>query len=136
MKLTHYVFVYGTLKRGHGNNIVINPDRYGDERIGAEFISEAQTVEDFPLLVQGLPYLIDHPGKGLRVSGELYKVSNKMLTGPLDRLEGHPHFYKRRKIDVEFKHGTIKAWAYFLQRPMSYGLGDCHKSYGGHVGRW
>ena len=40
------VFVYGTLKRGHGNH---------RELEGATFLGEAQTVDRYALHVQGLP---------------------------------------------------------------------------------
>ncbi|SEQ47964.1 gamma-glutamylaminecyclotransferase [Ectothiorhodospira magna] len=104
------VFVYGTLKRGHGNHRVM-------QRAAGEFIGEAITVERFPLVVDGLPYLLDSSGEGHHVIGELYRVSDDAGWSYLDRLEGHPTFYRRRVISCEVDGVVMDAWVYFLQAP-------------------
>ena len=58
------VFVYGTLKRGFGNHSVM-------KRAGGEFVSCGRTVERYPLVVSGLPYLLDIRGQGYQVEGEI-----------------------------------------------------------------
>ncbi|CAG5108373.1 Oidioi.mRNA.OKI2018_I69.chr1.g3764.t1.cds [Oikopleura dioica] len=61
------LFVYGTLKRGFSNY-------HEMEKLEGTFISEAQTVREFPLVVAtecGIPALLNLPGhfKGSRVTG-------------------------------------------------------------------
>lgn len=109
------VFVYGTLQKEFGNHRVM-------EDAGGTFIGKAQTMDRYPLLVEGLPYLLDRRGEGEYVTGELYDVP---LYGfdRLDRLEGHPSFYERRvrtflcdrtEEMTDFKSRTKSAWVYFL----------------------
>lgn len=103
-----HVFVYGTLKRGHGNHRVM-------QMAGGELVGTAMTVERFPLVVEGLPYLLDRSGSGHRVIGEIYRVPDSEGWYQLDRLEGHPRFYRRRAIACEVDGVFMSAWAYFLQ---------------------
>jgi gamma-glutamylaminecyclotransferase len=103
------VFVYGTLKRGCGNHHTI-------QRACGEFAGQAVTVDRLPLVVDGLPYLLDRVGQGHRVHGELYRVPDADGWRLLDRLEGHPRFYRRRVIACEVNGGDqVDAWTYFLQ---------------------
>jgi gamma-glutamylaminecyclotransferase len=105
------VFVYGTLKRGHHNHRLL-------DHAGATFVREARTARKFPLIVDGLPFLYDRPGEGHSVRGELYLVDAPTLER-LDRLEGHPRFYKRRTIALREvdspKALHVAAWVYFIQ---------------------
>jgi gamma-glutamylcyclotransferase (GGCT)/AIG2-like uncharacterized protein YtfP len=99
------VFVYGTLQQEFGNHIWM-------ENAGGVFLSKAVTVDNYPLIVNGLPYLMDEKGEGKRVHGEVYEVSDII---PLDHLEGHPSFYERRQREVELEDGsTLLVWMYFL----------------------
>lgn len=102
------VFVYGTLKRGFGNHRVM-------QEAGGRFVCEATTTEQFPLVEQGLPYLLLRPGQGRRVEGEIFRVGTPEGWRRLDHLEGHPQFYHREVIAIEAADGdTYEAWAYFL----------------------
>jgi gamma-glutamylaminecyclotransferase len=104
------LFVYGTLKRGRHNHGLM-------EELEAEFVTRARTVESFPLVVQGLPYLLDAEGRGQRVGGEIYRMDSEGWRY-VDRLEGHPHFYCRRLIRVEGEDGaSYEAWCYFVTDP-------------------
>jgi len=104
------VAVYGTLKKGYGNHRVMR-------QAGGEFICEARSVDAFPLVVSGLPYLLDKRGSGHRVAVELYRVSSAEGFAILDRLEGHPDFYCRKVEKFEADTGeVIEAWVYFLTR--------------------
>ncbi len=101
-------FVYGTLKRGHHNNMVLQTSR---------FMGAATTVDKLALKIDGLPYLIDQPSE-FQVDGEVFSVRSAEVASNLDRLEGHPHFYQRRQIDVKLN-GTgkiVKCWTYFVVR--------------------
>lgn len=83
------VFVYGTLKRGFLNYV-----RYLGVAVasgGARFIGEATTVDALPLTIlttgTNPPIMIERPGVGHRVSGEVFEVDERTLEA-LDALEG------------------------------------------------
>lgn len=104
----HPVFVYGSLKRGFYNHHCLD---------GALLVGEAETAERFPLIPgTHYPFLVDEAGEGHRVKGEVYIVDDGGLAR-LDRLEGHPHYYRRRMIDVKLGEGCepVEALAYFIQ---------------------
>ena len=101
----HSVAVYGTLKKGHGNHRLLK-DSY--------CLGEGFTSEPYPLVVDGLPYVIDRAGKGKRVCVEIYRVHLDTLAR-LDSLEGHPDWYQRKQIQVQlYKGGTVSAWVYMI----------------------
>jgi gamma-glutamylaminecyclotransferase len=101
------VFVYGTLKRGHCNHVYI---------ADGIFVGEAVTADRFALHVQGLPR-VDRDNPVSPIHGELYRVSTMMLT-EIDRLEGHPHCYRRSRVSVRLVDGTVvAAWLYFYPSP-------------------
>ncbi len=93
--MPNLLFVYGTLKQGH-RNAHINQG----VRVPGEFV----TVERFPLYLIGpmvLPWLVNHPGQGDPVVGELYEVDDAALarTDALERLT-EPDWYTRAEIAV------------------------------------
>jgi len=90
------VWVYGTLKKGFHNHSATG-------MAAATFIGRARTVDHYPLLTLSpyhVPFLLDAPGVGCRVDGEVYDVDDVLLER-LDELEGHPSWYHRREIAVE-----------------------------------
>lgn len=97
-----YLFVYGTLKQGRSNSCYLED---------SEFLGDYFTDNNYSLVVSGLPFLVKRKGKG--VKGELYKINSDTLRA-IDRLEGHPSFYKRELITVKsFEDGTeIEAYTY------------------------
>lgn len=100
---THAVFVYGTLKRGFYNfDAVMAP--FG---AGAAFQALARTEARFPLFVDHyrVPYLVNRPGTGHQITGELFSVDDECLAA-LDVLEGVASGrYERRSIQVEVVSG-------------------------------
>ena len=104
------IFVYGTLKRGHGNHVLLKD---------SEFLGPALTVNKYVMYRAGIPYV----SKSLELSGimgELYSVDELSLNY-LDMLEGHPTWYKREKIPIDYisNKGEIKqtdAWLYFNEQ--------------------
>lgn len=96
----HAIFVYGTLKSGHGNNGLI-------EKHNGKFIAPAKTAQKF-LLNGGFPFVWQVPEAMMsryddlmgQVIGEVYRVTDEGLEA-CDRLEGHPTFYCRTTIGVE-----------------------------------
>ncbi len=110
----HLVFSYGTLKRGFPNHHIM-------ERIGASYLTDALTIENYPLLLAGkwnTPFMIQKKGHpdSHHVSGELYRVDDKGLS-VLDEFEGvHRSYYRRSKINLstqDEKKSSEQAWCYF-----------------------
>ncbi|KDO24315.1 hypothetical protein SPRG_10390 [Saprolegnia parasitica CBS 223.65] len=107
------VFVYGTLKRGFFNHdVYLKP---AEEKGKATFRGVATTAGPFPLVVGGdrcVPFLLDIPGEGVPIQGELYTVDDACLQG-LDILEAVASgYYKRVKIPVILNHETIASYVY------------------------
>ena len=77
----HHVFVFGTLKEGfplHRQGLGDTPKR-----------RDCRTVERFPMFIAGpwyAPMMVNEPGIGEQVRGELYEVDDARLA-LLDRLE-------------------------------------------------
>ena len=98
------VGVYGTLKKGFHNNYLLNH---------AEYVGVGVTQDVYPLIVSGLPYLLEEKGVGHHVHMEVYAVSDTLLQN-LDALEGHPTWYRRKEVPVRMSDGSVKiAWVYF-----------------------
>ncbi len=93
---THKVFVYGTLKRGHGNNKHFLKD--------AVFLGKATTSNRWTMGGKGqsFPYVYEENEKlGANIVGEVFAIDSVELQG-LDRLEGVPSHYKRNTIEVDY----------------------------------
>ena len=123
------VFVYGTLKRGYGNNRLL---RDGDAR----FIGEASTLFPyFRLYGRGIPFMAleRDESRGLNVKGEVWEVDPNCLQR-LDWLEGHPHMYTRQTIEVLTDEGPCQAEAYLYLHPVSEDMDDLRDEYRGYVG--
>ncbi|GMI88762.1 hypothetical protein like AT3G02910 [Hibiscus trionum] len=94
---TALIFTYGTLKQGFSNHVLLQDlMRTGD----AVFKGSYQTVEKYPLVCgpYRVPFLLNMPGSGHRVTGELYAVSARGLSR-VDELEGTSKgHYERRPI--------------------------------------
>ena len=104
------VFVYGTLKRGHGNHILLEK---------SEFLGPAETNDKYVMYQAGIPF-VSKAFKETRISGEVYRVDELELNH-LDLLEGHPTWYKREEIYVKYINNkgevkTTKAWLYFNEQ--------------------
>ena len=92
----HRVFVFGTLKEGFPN-FATNKGR----RVAGDFV----TSRCYPFYLVGerhSPWLIDQPGAGLRVRGQMFEVDDEALSA-MDRLERvhEPDGYLRARISVE-----------------------------------
>lgn len=87
--MTKY-FVYGTLKRGYGNNVVLG---------AAKFVGEGTTVsQDFRMLNGAFPMVFT--GGNFGIKGEVFEVDSEQTERNLDRLEGVPHLYTRSEVEV------------------------------------
>ena len=84
------VFVYGTLLSGEPNHRLL---------ADAELVGAARTEPDFDLVSLGaFPAMI--AGGATAIAGEVYEVDRPTLDA-LDRLEGHPRFYRRRAVRLD-----------------------------------
>lgn len=75
------VFIYGTLKRGFA--------LHSEGLAEAEFLGDVQTVKPYPLFIAADffgPMMLNRPGEGTAISGELFEVSEDQLL-KLDELE-------------------------------------------------
>jgi gamma-glutamylaminecyclotransferase len=122
------VLVYGTLKKGHSNHILL-------EEAGAQFIGYDSVTGDFTMYDMGaIPAVVDsEAGQPNKIRGELWAIDPEGLAS-LDLLEGHPNFYQRRKLWTDV-HGR-RAWMYFMmipdylpKDPETKGLGLWHASH-------
>lgn len=94
------IFVYGTLMKGFGNHHLL-------EEEGSAYLGRAITCEKYVLHCAGVPFVHPSPSdlsipteRTTQIHGEVYEVSDRTVLDRLDRLEGHPDFYCRTKIQV------------------------------------
>ncbi|KAL8150550.1 hypothetical protein V2J09_020358 [Rumex salicifolius] len=112
------IFVYGTLKRSFPNHYLIEDLISSNDAVSLP--STFRTVLPFPLVLGPLsiPFLLNLPGSGHRVRGELYSVSARGLAR-LDELEGVASgHYERLPVQVESSSSrdAAAAEAYFGHR--------------------
>lgn len=116
---TTLVFVYGTLKRGHANNLLLQTDHEREKKYpetyvrfrGEGFVSNFTAVNalSFPWAIEALGY---------RLEGEVYEVGPQVLWW-LDQLEGFtdsgkPTIYDKRFVRVTLNHrGVVDAVIYY-----------------------
>jgi len=106
------VFVYGTLRKELGNHYLLQDSVY---------LGTGSTLDHFVMLESSLghsiPYVVklNKTNKILStiVEGEVYEVDDLTLAN-LDRLEGHPGWYKREYIDVVLDDEIVKAMIYLM----------------------
>jgi len=121
----NYVFVYGTLMEGYSNNRLL-------QNGNARLISTAITQTSFVMLASGLhgiPFVADvkedevgHPSQdwlsnASQIHGEVWQCDDDTLR-TLDRLEGHPNWYKRERVKVDFISNQnlkpFEVWIYLM----------------------
>lgn len=105
----NYVFVYGSLKKGYHNNVILSESEYiGSFKTNGKF--EMTSFGSFPAI---------HKGKDEKnIIGEVYVVNDDILHD-LDRLEGEGWFYKRtiQTVTSLDKTNTLSAWVYVCLEP-------------------
>tara|TARA_R110002020_G_scaffold322920_2_gene538666 strand:- start:323 stop:1420 length:1098 start_codon:yes stop_codon:yes gene_type:complete len=122
------IAVYGTLKQGQGNYYSY---LQSSKRIGA-----GTTKHKYPLLIDGLPYLVDKKGIGHNVEVDVFRVSPSTFA-EIDALERHPEWYKRKQIPIKMtKSGkTTMAWIYFNPKEITAKT-KFHKTYQTQTHSW
>ena len=102
------LFVYGTLKRGHGAHHLL---------AGQHFLGPAVTAPRYRLVDLGpYPGLVHADADGLAVEGELWEVTEEKLT-ELDIFEGCPALYRRGAVEVVGAGGPVEAYFYARRVP-------------------
>lgn len=100
------VAVYGTLKRGFGNNSVMG--------FASKFVSTGETYNKYPMICSGIPFVYPNKGEGHNIKVEVFLTDTRTLEGPIDGLEGHPHNYRREKTLIKLEDGNyVHCWLYF-----------------------
>lgn len=87
------LFVYGTLKSGEPSHQILKDSTNGL----AKYWCKATTTVKMPLVIgtrYNIPFLINKPGIGSYVTGEIYEVDEQMMD-ILDNLEDCQRLYKR-----------------------------------------
>ena len=120
LEVTPYLFVYGTLKKGCGNNGLLSDSEYVGQRV---------TSDKYCLGDVGFPYAFPaHVFDGyefeeefLPVLGDLFKVTNPVVMARVDALEGEGSHYHRKLIETT--EGET-AWMYHQLNPMS--INSCY----------
>lgn len=103
------VFVYGTLRKGHGNHRLIRGDK---------FVGTGSTVNKYAMYSMGIPFVNEYEQVS-NITGEVYEVSKNTLN-QLDMLEGHPSWYRRKKTKIKIGPKTLYAWLYFNNEKTNY----------------
>jgi len=100
------VAVYGTLKAGRSNHIVLD---------GSSYVGAGKTVSKYAMQASGIPYVYEHEHRD-QISVEVYELDDDNVRLSLDHLESHPTFYERKLTDIELTDGSVKTcWLYFAQ---------------------
>ena len=119
------MFVYGTLKRGYGNNRLM---------INSKFLGEAVTVRPMMMIGLGVPFVWPAQN-GLPLKGEVFDlgpVGEDTIAGrdatkrlaAIDRLESNGRVYERKPHSVRMvDDGRVihRVWIYEAMRPDRYG---------------
>jgi gamma-glutamylaminecyclotransferase len=109
----HWIFVYGTLKRGWPNHALLRHALYEGGFI---------TIERFPLVIGGphfTPFLLNRPGAGKNVRGEVYRVDDEELA-MLDVLENVGANYHRERTLVHHLHDVDYVVEVFVYLKCNY----------------
>jgi gamma-glutamylaminecyclotransferase len=101
---TNVIAVYGTLKKGYSN--------YYHYLTGSKYVGGGKTKNKYPLIKDGLPYVVNKPGIGHNIEVDVFKVSDQTFEN-IDSLEGHPIWYKREQITIMVKGKEVVCWLYF-----------------------
>lgn len=108
------VFVYGTLKRGEPNHFWLTKKENGV----SQFLVKGKTVLRFPLVIgtrYNIPFLLNKPGVGHHIEGEIYEVDDAMFAN-LDVLEEYPKYYDREhQAILTDQNETLECWLYLIR---------------------
>mgnify|MGYP005826791853 FL=1 len=101
-----FLFVYGTLKRGFGNNRIISH---------TEFVGSAISLDRFDVSGWGFPCAYLNP-EGKLLQGEIFKLSEHDFIST-DGLEGNGFLYQREIREFNCNGKILRAWIYIIINP-------------------
>ncbi len=112
--MRHRLFIYGTLKKGFPNH-----EHYMQS---ARDLGKYQTIEKYPLVLCGaryVPCMLNCPGDGHHVEGELYEVDDECLNriDALERIQesdGYRRFVIRVSSNESLNQDIKEAFAYLM----------------------
>ena len=103
------LFVYGTLKRGFGNNRLINH---------AKFIGTAISVDKYYVDGWGFPCAsLNKNGKPLQ--GEIYELTERDFIST-DMLESNGFLYQREIKKFNLNGEDLESWIYIIIDPVTH----------------
>ncbi len=108
------VFVYGTLRPPAPHTSPDDSRFY--PRIAAYVRSVSAARLRHAVLYDVGDFPAARPGGGV-VFGDLLAVDPAALP-IMDRIEGHPHFFRRAQVEVETAAGRVRAWIYWAPPEM------------------
>jgi len=114
------VFTYGTLKSHQPNHHILSDSR-------SIFVAKGVTKTLYPLIIgtrHNIPCLLDCPGTGHNILGEIYLVTESLLKD-LDEFEETPTVYQRERTDIEIRNRSnvtaaepgdiVQCWIYKIK---------------------
>lgn len=113
--------VYGTLKQGYGNHVYIREAQL-------PFIGNMVTKDPaFFMYGGGFPIVTDDVHEH-QISVEVYEFEDEQQITGIDRLEGHPRWYRRKQFTfVDAVGNEHTAWMYVM-RDGEHGRAAAHPS--------
>ena len=106
------VAVYGTLRKGFGNNRLLESSKFvGEGKIDNNWSLFVPVVDD---KMVSFPYAVEETSDEGFVC-EVYEIDDKTLKS-LDYLEGYPSFYDRKEVEVELNGEKVTASMYFVKK--------------------
>ena len=95
------VFVYGTLKRGNSNSVMLHNQTY---------LGDGSTKQKYVMYDAGIPFVVEDDlsyegDTPTLIRGELWLVTNQVVK-ELDALEGHPYAYRRTTVSLVMDDAT------------------------------
>ena len=123
--MNNLIAVYGTLKQGGSNQRVLDADR-------GHLLGKGTTVNNYTMFGgYGFPRVV-FEGDTCPIHVEVYAMDG---LDNMDSLEGHPNFFRRRKVLIQLEtpfplevgeSGVVESWMYFhppiRQADEDYGL--------------
>lgn len=116
-----YIFVYGTLKTGFFNYLTYL--HYAIDQEDVTCLGSGYTEQLYPLFIspttRSVPCLVESPGTGHHVEGQVFHIHHGDVLKALDVLEGvSSGFYARQDISISLRKGKtspLTCGAYFIQ---------------------
>lgn len=111
------VFVYGTLRPPQPNTAPADSRYYPEVARFVKSMTPGRLPSAQIYDVGAYPAIVRGDGT---VYGELLRLQPRGLE-IMDRIEGHPTFYRRERVQVETEQGQASAWVYWAPKGLTIG---------------